>query len=75
MNQEPTSSIEQIAARNARLAMFEADAESSEVNERFSQLLLAFVAAALGFFAEKIHSGEARADTFLGVAAILLCLS
>jgi hypothetical protein len=76
MNQEQPSPSERIAAYNARFAMFCADAHSSEVNERFSQLLLAFAAAALGFFAEKIHSRGAHGDTsLLGIAATLLCLS
>jgi len=75
MDQEPLSPTEQIAAYKARFVMFCADAKGSEVNERFSQLLLAFAATALGFFAEKIHSEEAHATTWLGVAAILLCLS
>jgi hypothetical protein len=77
MNTESTSPAEQEALFKARVAMFRVDALSSEVNERFSQLLLAFVAAAIGFFAEKIHSSQANPgqDTLLGVAAILLCVS
>jgi len=73
--QSPQSSEEQVATYKARLAMFYVDAQGSEVNERFSQLLLGFAAAAIGILAEKIHSGEAHADLFLAIAAVFLCAS
>jgi hypothetical protein len=73
MTPEPLSPDEQPVAYKARFAMFQVDTLSSEVNERFSQLLLGFAAAGVAFFAEKIFG--AKADALLGVAATLLCLS
>jgi hypothetical protein len=71
MEVEPTSRMEQDILLKSRVAMFRVEALSSEVNERFSQLLLGFAAAAIALLADKVSVGS----TPLGVAAVLLCLS
>ena len=75
MNTDSTSPAEYEAQVNARVAMFRVDAVSSEVNERFSQLLLGFAAAAIAFFADKIYGAPEKADACFGFAATLLCVS